>query len=63
MQLLQVRVSPALNAALKRVAAKEMLPVALYVRRVLAERVRAEGVDFESSRVGRGAAINNLTAD
>jgi hypothetical protein len=42
---LQIRVPPAVTAALKTVADREMLSVSDYVRLVLFEKLRAAGID------------------
>jgi hypothetical protein len=42
---LQVRVHPAFAAALKTVADRDFMPVSVFVRHVLIERLRAAGID------------------
>ncbi len=42
---LQVRMPPAFATALKMIAGREMMTISVFVRHVLIERLKAEGVD------------------
>jgi hypothetical protein len=42
---LQVRVHPAFATALKKIAAREFMTTSVFVRHLLVERLRAEGID------------------
>jgi len=43
--MLQVRFHPAFTAALKKIANREFMTISGFVRAVLIERLRAEGID------------------
>jgi hypothetical protein len=56
--VLQLYAPPALTAAVKRAAERELTTMSEYVRRTLIARLRAEGIDptVSSDAVGRPSA-------
>ena len=56
-KMLQLIVPPSLDEAVKLAASREMSTISEYVRRVLIDRLRADGIDPTTARVCSSSGV------